>query len=279
LLAVYDLTAIHSIINTTPVLHVSFTPSPDDPFPVILPLIGQMGSYDRPSASLGEPLECYLHGYVSARIMNLSRQSLSAGGKGLPVCIAASKVDGLVLTLTPNSHNYNYRSAVLFGYAGPVTDADEKLWAMQLITNSVVPDRWRNSRVPPNRAEMQSTQIMRVRIDSGSAKVREGVPNDERCDLTDAEVLKRVWTGVVPLYEQFGEPIPGPYNQVAEVPEHVVSYREGVNRANFEYAHGAAVKDAPVKKTAAGEELERGAYDQHVVDGGRILSVRFSEGG
>src|ERR1700728_1366181 len=64
-LAVYDLTVIHSIINTTPVLHVSFTPSPDDPSPVIPPLIGQMGSYDRPSASLGEPLECYLHGYVS----------------------------------------------------------------------------------------------------------------------------------------------------------------------------------------------------------------------
>jgi nitroimidazol reductase NimA-like FMN-containing flavoprotein (pyridoxamine 5'-phosphate oxidase superfamily) len=213
-----------------------------------------MGSYDRPSASIGEPLECYLHGYVSSRIMNLARQSLAAGGKGLPVCIAASKVDGLVLTLTPNSHNYNYRSAVLFGYASLVTDVEEKLWAMQLITNSVVPDRWENSRVPPNQAEMQSTQIMRVHIDSGSAKVREGVPNDERCDLNDPEVLKRVWTGVVPLYEQFGEPIPGPYNEVEEIPEHVLNYRKALNQANFDYAHKAAVKDAPVKKTAAEEE-------------------------
>lgn len=213
-----------------------------------------MGSYDRPSASLSDPLECYLHGYVSSRIMNLARASLSSGCRGLPVCIAASKVDGLVLTLTPNSHNYNYRSAVLFGYASLVTDAQEKLWAMQLITNSVVPDRWRHSRVPPNAAEMQSTQIMRVHIDSGSAKVREGVPNDELCDLNDPEVLKRVWTGVVPLYEVFGEPIPGPYNQVPEVPEHVVGYRESVNKKNFEYAVGAAVKDAPVKKTGAREE-------------------------
>jgi uncharacterized protein len=254
--AVYDLTAIHSIINTTPVLHVSFTPSLEDPFPVILPLIGQMGSYDRPSASLADPLECYLHGYVSSRIMNLARQSISSGGKGLPVCIAASKVDGLVLTLTPNSHNYNYRSAVLFGYATLVTDVEEKLWAMQLITNSVVPDRWPNSRVPPNPAEMQSTQIMRVHIDSGSAKVREGVPNDERCDLNDPEVLKRVWTGVVPLYEVFGEPVPGPYNLVGQVPEHVLDYRKAANQRNFEYAHAAAVKDAPVKKTAVGEECE-----------------------
>jgi hypothetical protein len=214
-----------------------------------------MGSYARPSASLGEPLECYLHGYVSSRIMNLSRQNLSSGSaKGLPVCIAASKVDGLVLTLTPNSHNYNYRSAILFGYATPVTDEDEKLWAMELITNSVVPDRWENSRVPPNKAEMQSTQIMRVTIESGSAKVREGVPNDERCDLGDPEVLKRVWTGVVPLYEVFGEPVPGPYNEVLEVPEHVSAYRRAMNERNLEYALGAAVKDAPVKKALPGEE-------------------------
>jgi uncharacterized protein len=213
-----------------------------------------MGSYDRPSASLDEPLECYLHGYVSSRIMNLSRVNLAAGGPGLPVCIAASKVDGLVLTLTPNTHNYNYRSAVLFGYASLVTDVEEKLWAMQLITNSVVTDRWENSRVPPNQAEMQSTQIMRVKIDSGSAKVRKGVPNDERCDLSDPEVLKSVWTGVMPMYEQFGEPVPGPYNQVKEVPEHVVSYRKRLNEANMDYALKAAVKDAPVKKEKSEEE-------------------------
>jgi nitroimidazol reductase NimA-like FMN-containing flavoprotein (pyridoxamine 5'-phosphate oxidase superfamily) len=244
---VYSLTQIHHIINTSPVLHVSFQPSPDDPFPVILPLIGQMASFERPSASLGEPLECYLHGYVSSRVMNLSRKSIESGGKGLPVCIAASKVDGLVLTLTPNSHNYNYRSAVLFGYATLVTSVEEKLWAMELITNSVVPDRYENTRVPPNGAEMQSTQILKVTIDSGSAKVREGVPNDSVEDMADEAVLGKVWTGVLPLYEQFGEPIAGPYNQVKEVPKHVLEYRETMNKQNYAYSTGAAVKDAPVK--------------------------------
>jgi len=250
--AVYELTTIHSIINTSPVLHVSFTPAPSDPFPVIIPLIGQMASYERPSASLGDPLDCYLHGYVSSRIMNLARSSPDS--KGLPVCIAASKVDGLVLTLTPNSHNYNYRSAVLFGYATLVQDVSEKLWAMELITNSVVADRWRHTRVPPNAGEMASTQIMRVKIDSGSAKVREGVPNDEKVDLEDRDVLDKVWTGVLPLYEQFGEPVPGPYNEIKEVPEHVIAYRERLNKANFEYATKAATKDAPVKKSVPGEE-------------------------
>ncbi|KAF8860386.1 hypothetical protein BDZ45DRAFT_672682 [Acephala macrosclerotiorum] len=210
-----------------------------------------MGSFSRPSASLGDPLDCYLHGYVSARIMNLSRAS---GGKGLPICIAASKVDGLVLTLTPNSHNYNYRSAVLFGYATPVEDVEEKLWAMELITNSVVPDRWSHTRVPPNAAEMQSTQILKVKIDSGSAKVREGVPNDEKGDLGNSNVLGAVWTGVLPLCEQFGEPVPGPYNEVKEVPAHVLEYKETMNKTNFEYAEAAARKDAPVKKKEPGEE-------------------------
>ncbi|KAG0646478.1 Chromatin-associated swi6 [Hyphodiscus hymeniophilus] len=249
---VYALTTIHTLINTTPVLHVSFTPASTDPFPVILPLIGQMGSFTRPSAGLGDPLDLYLHGYVSSRIMNLARASPTS--KGLGVCIAASKVDGLVLTLTPNSHNYNYRSAVLFGYATLVEDVKEKLWAMELITNSVVPDRWKHTRVPPNKGEMASTQILKVTIDSGSAKIREGVPNDEACDMNDEGVLNSVWTGVLPLYEQFGEPVPGPYNRVGEVPEHVVAYKERVNKTNSEYGEAAARKDAPVKKKEAGEE-------------------------
>ena len=125
---------------------------------------------------------------------------------------------------------------------------------MELITNSVVPDRWRHTRVPPNKGEMASTQILKVTIESGSAKVREGVPNDEQCDLGDEGVLDSVWTGVLPLYEQFGEPVPGPYNRVEEVPEHVRDYKERVNKRNFEYGEAAARKDAPIKKKVDEED-------------------------
>jgi hypothetical protein len=125
---------------------------------------------------------------------------------------------------------------------------------MELVTNSVVPSRWPNTRVPPNAGEMASTQILRVTIDSGSAKVREGVPNDEKCDLDNDDVLDKVWTGVLPLYEQFGEPVPGPYNRVEEVPDHVREYVDECNQRNFEYATEAAVKDAPVKKKESGDD-------------------------
>ena len=61
--------------------------------------------------------ECYLHGYVSSGIMKQVRDNPE---HGLAITIAATKVDGIVLSLTPNSHSYNYRSAVLFGYGSLV---------------------------------------------------------------------------------------------------------------------------------------------------------------
>jgi len=248
----YDLEGIHTILNTSMVVHVSFSPAPEDPFPAILPMIGVMASFDRPSAGLDEPLDCYLHGYVSSRIMRLARQAIEGGERGLPVCIAASKVDGLVLSLTPNSHSYNYRSAVLFGYANLVTEVSEKLWAMEQITNKVVPTRWNNTRVPPNGAEMSSTQILRVNIDSASGKVRDGPPADEAGDLKDDELLGRVWTGFVPLVEQLGEPVPSRYNKVKEVPEHITRYKESFNEERREYVHEVT------KNVTGGPELVYG---------------------
>lgn len=208
-------------------------------------MIGQMGSFDRPSADTGDVLELYLHGYVSSRLMNMSRNatndSASPGEEeGLPICVAASQVDGLVLALTPNSHSYNYRSASLFGHAKLVTDLEEKQYAMELITNSVVRDRYRHTRVPPNATEMQSTSILRVKISAGSAKLRTGMPNDEKADMENGELLDKVWTGVVPVHYTLGEPIPGPYNRVEQVPSYL---REFITDSN-QYAKELAVEDA-----------------------------------
>lgn len=207
-------------------------------------MIGQMGSFDYPSAGLDEPLDCYLHGYVSSRIMNLARGSED----GLPVCVAASKVDGLILSLTPNSHSYNYRSAILHGSAKPVTSEDEKRYAMQLITNSVVTDRWNNSRVPPDSAEMSSTVILKVKVVDGSGKIRDGSVSDERKDTENDEVTGRVWTGVVPVWETFGQPIPSPENKVPQVPEHITSFINSRNKNNREYAEKAVKVQLPVEE-------------------------------
>ncbi|KAI1132824.1 hypothetical protein F5Y10DRAFT_230222 [Nemania abortiva] len=252
--ATYALRTIHELVNTCPILQVSFT-VPDSPFPMMLPMIGQMGSFARPSSDTGDVLELYLHGYVSSRLINLSRKNGSsngdaenaAGPRGLPITVGASHIDGLVLSLTPNSHSYNYRSAVLFGHAEVVTDVEEKLWAMELITNSVVRDRYRNTRVPPNNAEMQSTSVLRVTIASGSAKFRSGMPSDEKADLEDAALLDRVWTGVVPVHYTFGDPMPGPYNKLEKPPAYLDEFVRESNQDAKDIAVEAATK-APKPK-------------------------------
>ena len=195
-------------------------------------------------------------GHVSSRLMKIpptAAASEAGEADGLPVCIAATHVDGLVLALSPFSHSYNYRSAVLHGTATVVSEVDEKLWAMTLLTNGVLPQRWETSRNPPTNAEMQTTRVLKVRILSASAKVRAEGPHDERSDVQNEELVRRVWTGVVPVslaaleilfceptyvgiqvFEEFGEPVPSTYNGVPAIPEDIREYlrRENVTRKN-----------------------------------------------
>ena len=192
-------------------------------------------------------------GHVSSRLMKIPPASDAGEADGLPVCIAATHVDGLVLALSPFSHSYNYRSAVLHGTATVVSEVEEKLWAMTLLTNGVLPQRWETSRNPPTNAEMQTTRVLKVRILSASAKVRAEGPHDERSDVQNEELVRRVWTGVVPVslaaleiffceptyvgiqvFEGFGEPVPSTYNGVPTIPEDIREYlrRENVTRKN-----------------------------------------------
>lgn len=276
----YSLETIHGIINSSPFINVAFQDS-TSPFPAVLPMIGQMGSFSRPSADLGDVLDLYLHGfvihslsshallpsslsslpfnsitstkprltkissYVSSRLMNLSRDSSS---EGIPLTLTATLLDGYVLSLTPNSHSYNYRSAILFGFGVPVTDPAEKLWAMELVTNSVVPQRYQNTRTPPNNAEMQSTSILRVKIKAGSAKIRSGEPHDERGDLNDEELRQKTWVGVVPAWMTFGEPVRAGYNKVEEVPGYLEEWRVEGNEERRREAYEAVKEVVKPKK-------------------------------
>lgn len=229
---------------------------------MILPMIGFMGSYDRPSADLGDVLDLYLHGYVSHRMMRLSRgtkktdddsavESSSSSSEsedappGLPVSVAASHVDGFVLTSTPNGHVYNYRSAVVFGYASMVEDDDEKLWAMRNTTNNVVPGRWDNVVLPLAKSELASVGVLRVRIKTGSAKIRTGPPSPESGDADMG-----VWRGVLPIYTTIGEPVATPERKDMEIPAHIAEFRRDFNESSRDYALDAAVTPLPTKATA-----------------------------
>ncbi|KAM7193823.1 hypothetical protein V8F33_007612 [Rhypophila sp. PSN 637] len=219
----YDKDLIHGIIDETPILHVAFNPADPstEPFPAVLPMLGCIGSF--PGGQTDPEETIYLHGYVSARLMKYPSPSTSSED-GSPVTISASILDGLVLSLTPFHNSCNYRSAVVFGYASIVSDETEKLWALKLITENIIKGRWEGSRVPPNKTEMTSTGVLKVRIQSASAKVRTGGPSEDRKDLKDVELRERTWTGVVPAWLHWGTPIPAGGeggNRAKEVPRYI----------------------------------------------------------
>lgn len=199
-------------------------------------MIGQMGSFERPSADLGDPLDLYVHGFVSSRLFNTGRDG---GDKGVPVCVSASHVDGLVLAMSAFHSSYNYRSAILFGHATIVTDPEEKLYALELVTNSVVPGRWNNSRLPPLSAELSSTGVLKIKIASGSLKYRVGQCDDDKKDKEDDGIVGSIWSGVLPMHSSFGEPVPSPYNKI-DMPEYIAEYTKEYSTTNQDYAQKMA---------------------------------------
>lgn len=116
---------------------------------------------------------------------------------------------------------------------------------MTKITNNLLPQRWEKSRSPPTAAELKSTSILRVKIASASAKVRTGGPHDDRKDLKDEGLRKGVWTGVLPVWLQWGEPVAGQDNGFGdgETEEYIEEWRVGENVRGKLTAYEAIQKD------------------------------------
>lgn len=165
--------------------------------------------------------DLYIHGYVSGRLFRAGGKAGEQGEEGLPVTIAATFLDGLVLALAPFHNSCNYRSAVVYGYATLVTEEKEALYAMELITDNLLPNRWAKSRNPPTKAELSSTSILKVRIVSASAKIRKGGPSEDRADLKNKDLVKNTWTGVVPYWGTWGQPVEGEENGCPEVEPYI----------------------------------------------------------
>ena len=87
-----------------------------------------------------------------------------------------------------NSPNY-------FGKGHLIEDQQEKLAALQAVTEHLIPGRWQEARLP-NRKELNATSVVSINIDEASAKVRVGPPIDEQEDYS-----LPVWAGILPLQE------------------------------------------------------------------------------
>jgi len=93
---------------------------------------------------------------------------------------------------------------VVFGRGQAVLAEAERRRALRVFTDKVVPGRWAEVR-PPDEREMKATLVVRVAVESASAKVRTGPPKDD-----EADYALPAWAGVLPLARGFGAPEPDP---------------------------------------------------------------------
>jgi nitroimidazol reductase NimA-like FMN-containing flavoprotein (pyridoxamine 5'-phosphate oxidase superfamily) len=136
------------------------------------------------------------------------------------VCVTVTLVDGLVVARSAFHNSMNYRSVVVFGTPRIVEDRDEKLAALELLTDRLIPGRWAESR-PVLEKEIKGTLVVALPLDEASAKVRTGGPIDDEGDYDFP-----VWAGVIPLRLAAGDPIDD-YRLLEgiEPPATVVAYR------------------------------------------------------
>lgn len=194
----YDRDTIYAIIDEALFCHVGFV---QDGLPYVIPT--NHGRVDD---------RVLIHGSIASRMLNVVES-------GAPLCVTFTLLDGLVLARSVFSHSVNYRSAVIFGTGEPIDDRDEKLAALEAITEHIMPGRWADARRPSEK-ELAATSVVAVTIESASAKVRTGPPGDDTPDYA-----LPVWAGVLPMRREFLSPLadPGRLEDV-DVPEYISDY-------------------------------------------------------
>jgi uncharacterized protein len=195
---VYDRETAYRILDEGFLCHIGFVV---DGQPYVIPT-----SYGRKGDNL------YIHGSAASRMLRQMKE-------GIPVCITVTLLDGLVLARSVFNHSMNYRSVVILGKAVLVDNAEEKLDALRMLSEHILPGRWDDAR-QPNERELKQTSVLRVPIEEFSAKVRTGPPIDD-----DEDYSFPTWAGVVPLEMKAGAPIDDLKLEAGrEVPEYVRNY-------------------------------------------------------
>jgi len=195
---IYERAAAYEILHEGFICHVGFAV---DGQPFVIPT-----AYGRSGDNL------YIHGSAASRMLRNLDQ-------GVAVCITVTLLEGLVLARSIFNHSMNYRSVVVLGTAVAVRDAKEKLEALRLLSEHILPGRWAESR-QPNEKELKQTLVMRLPIEEFSAKVRQGPPIDDEEDYSFS-----TWAGVLPLAMVAGAPINDPrLDPETPVPEYVRQY-------------------------------------------------------
>jgi uncharacterized protein len=199
--AVYDRETAYRILDEGFLCHVGFAVEGQ---PFVIPTL-----YGRSGDSL------LVHGSAASRMLRQMKE-------GVAVCVTVTLVDGLVMARSIFNQSMNYRSVVVLGKAMLVDEPSEKLEALRVLSEHIIPGRWADAR-PPNERELKQTSVLRVPMDEFSCKVRSGPAIDDEEDYAFP-----AWAGVVQLEMKAGEPISDDRLMAGQrVPEYARSYRRG----------------------------------------------------
>ena len=177
----HDEALIAEILDAAFLAHIGFCVQ-GQPF-VIPTLFGRQGE------------KLYLHGSAASRMLRELE-------RGVEACVTVTLVDALVLARSAFHHSINYRSVVAFGTARKIADVEEKVSALHIISEHLIPGRWAEVRAP-NEKELEATSVLEFTIEEASAKVRTGPPVDDEEDYG-----LPVWAGILPLTIRPGEVVP-----------------------------------------------------------------------
>ena len=191
----YDKETIYSILDSDFVCQIAFV---HENYPVIIPTI-----YGRKENVI------YIHGAtVSRMLVDLE--------KGIPISINVTHTKGIVLARSAFNHSLNYESVTIFGTAVLVESEEERMEALKIISDQIIPERWEEIRLPSEK-EMKATKVLKIEISEASAKIRTGPPKDEKADYD-----LPVWAGVIPINTIYGAPKPDPeLKEGLEIPSSV----------------------------------------------------------
>lgn len=130
--------------------------------------------------------ELYFHSHNKCRL----QKALQAGQC---VSLSFAQCQEWVLAKSAYHHSANYRSAVLYCSGSRITDDEEFDRVFAALIEQIQPGRWQQVR-PPSPQERKGTVLMKLKVEEGAFKSREGGPNDKAEDLA-----LPVWAGTVPL--------------------------------------------------------------------------------
>ncbi len=179
----HALAEVAAVLDEALYCHVGIT---TEQGPVVIPTI---------HARVGD--QVVVHGSPASRLLRTLKG-------GVPMCLTATLVDGLVVARSAFHHSLNYRSAVVFGVATEVVDPAAKAEALDALVDHVLAGRAAEAR-PGSDKELRGTTVLALPLTEASVKVRTGPPLDE-----DDDLALDVWAGVVPLRTVAGPPEPSP---------------------------------------------------------------------